>query len=79
MSDYKCIVCGNLFPQKTIFKPRIYCGDNCSNHMKYKNALEKSILCIEATSSAKKIIRGDMFRLSNILCKCTNTKADKND
>jgi hypothetical protein len=35
--------------------------------MKFKNALERVLLSLKPTKEAKKIIRGDMFRLSNSL------------
>jgi hypothetical protein len=35
--------------------------------MKFKNALERTIIVLNPTKEAKKIIRGDMFRLCNSL------------
>jgi len=35
--------------------------------MKFKNALERVILTLRPTKEAKKIIKGDMFRLSNLV------------
>ena len=35
--------------------------------MKYKNALERCIIALNPTKEAKKIIKGDMFRLANCL------------
>lgn len=61
-----CIVCGSHINQG-FYKPKSYCSDNCRNYMKYKNALERCILSLKPTLEAKKIIKGDMFRLSNIV------------
>ena len=69
---YYCPVCGINFIPYTAGKPKIYCSDNCRNYMKYKNALEKTLLALRPTKDAKKIIRGDMFRLSNLLLNGTN-------
>ena len=71
-----CEVCGNEFEDTSKYKPQQYCGKNCNNYNKFKNALEKAIISIEPTKDAKKIIRGDMFRFANILSKGTKTKKD---
>ncbi len=63
----KCQVCGNKFDCFTLTKPKLYCSDNCRNYMKFKNALERVILTLRPTKEAKKIIKGDMFRLSNLV------------
>lgn len=62
----KCQICGNDFTDTSIYKPKSYCSLNCRNYMKYKNALERVLLSLKPTKEAKKIIKGDMFRLSNI-------------
>ncbi len=61
----QCHVCGNTFDDESIYKPKSYCSDNCRNYMKFKNALERTLLLLRPTKEAKKVIRGDMFRLSN--------------
>ena len=67
-----CPICESSFVDSGKFKPRIYCCDNCKNYAKYKNALESTINKLDIkTAKAKKIVRGDMFRLANILSKCT--------
>ena len=67
-----CNICGSTFDGSTLTKPRLYCSDDCRNYNKYKNALERVLLTLRPTKEAKKIIRGDMFRLSNILSNGTN-------
>lgn len=60
-----CQVCGNPITRKTSFKPRSYCSDNCRDFNKYKNAFEDKLLKIKPTKESRKLLRGDMFRLSN--------------
>lgn len=62
-----CPICGNKFDDHTLTKPKMYCSDNCKDYNKYKNALERIILTLRPTKDAKNIIKGDMFRLSNIV------------
>ena len=62
-----CHICGNEFSDSSFYKPRSYCSDNCRNYFKYKNALERCLINLNPTIEAKKIIRGDMFRLCNSL------------
>lgn len=71
-----CHTCGNEIIETSKFKPKLYCSVNCRDYMKYKNALEKVLLTLTPTKEAKKIIKGDMFRLSNFVSKCTNTFKD---
>ncbi|WP_373002190.1 hypothetical protein [Sulfurimonas sp.] len=78
MTNRVCMVCGNDFEDESRFKPRQYCSDNCSDFSKFKEAFEKTILLIEPTPEAKKLIRGDMFRFANILSKSTNTIGAQN-
>ena len=66
MSDV-CEVCGNPKPDTKSFRPRQYCNDNCREYNKYKNALENALIKMDATDEAKKMIKGDMFRLANIV------------
>ena len=67
-----CVICGSYVNQVGSFKPRIYCSDNCRDFAKYKNALERCILLLKPDTEAKKVIRGDMFRLANLLSNGTN-------
>ncbi len=71
-----CITCGNEIPETTkkTYRPKQYCNSDCRNYMKYKNALESTILRIRPTKAQISVIRGDMFRLSNILSNGTFTK-----
>lgn len=66
MSSF-CHICGNEFSDSSFYKPRFYCSDNCRNYYKYKNALERCLINLNPTIGAKKIIKGDMFRLSNFV------------
>lgn len=74
-----CPVCGTDFIPFTAGKPKTYCSSNCRDYMKYKNALEKVIIALRPTKEAKKIIKGDMFRLSNLLPNGTNCFSKKNN
>jgi len=69
-----CPVCGNPITKIDKFKPSTYCeNDSCRNYAKFKTALEKAIVEIKPTKEARKIIRGDMFRLCNLLGNGTDT------
>lgn len=74
-----CPICGTEFNPYTEGKAKTYCNDNCRNYNKYKNALEKSLISLRPTKEAKKIIKGDMFRLANILPNGTNTCIGENN
>lgn len=74
-----CSVCGCEIVEQSSYKPKLYCSDNCRNYMKYKNALEKVIMNLNPCNEARKIIRGDMFRLCNTLGNGTNTLKELNN
>ena len=74
-----CPICGNNFIPYTAGKIKTYCSVNCREYNKYKNALEKSLLALKPTKEAKKIIKGDMFRLANILSNGTNICSRENN
>lgn len=78
MSSF-CHTCGHSFSDISIYKPRSYCSDNCRNYFKYKNALERCLINLNPTIEAKKIIRGDMFRLCNSLSNGTIVSEIKNN
>lgn len=71
-----CEICGHDFEDKSKFKPTQYCSIPCSNYSKYYGALQSAILLLRPTKKAKKLIKGDMFRLSNSLSNSTNTILD---
>lgn len=73
-----CPICGGSVPYVDCARPRIYCSDNCRDYAKYKSALERSILKLNATSKASSLIRGDMFRLANLLTNGTKRPGMKN-
>jgi len=75
---YLCPICGKEFIPFTSGKPKTYCSDNCRNYQKYKNALEKTLLALVLTKESKKLIKGDMFRLSNLVSIGTNTLSMEN-
>lgn len=76
-SNRICPICGHEIIKVDKFKPSTYCSnDACRNYSKFKTALEKAILDINPTSEARKVIRGDMFRLCNLLSNGTNTILD---
>lgn len=72
-----CPTCGIEFNEFTRGKPKTYCSDNCRDYFKYYNALEKTILAIEADTSHSKMIIGDMFRLANTFRNGTNSSSIK--
>lgn len=74
MIDSFCSVCGGLIEQNSLTKPKTYCSDNCRDYQKFKGALERSILKLKPTSKASLLIRGDMFRLANLLANGTKLK-----
>jgi len=53
-----CQVCLCSFVDKSRFKPRLYCSDNCRNYAKYKTALENTIIHLNLTPEAKKNFKG---------------------
>jgi len=61
-----CIIFGNPLPYSS-FRPRNYCGDNCRSYAKFKNALAKTLKDMQPLPAYAKIIKGDMFRLRNIV------------
>jgi len=61
-----CITCGNPLPYSS-FRPRVYCSNNCSDYAKFKNALEKTLQKMKPIPANAKVIKGDMFRLRNIV------------
>lgn len=74
MAIYFCHVCGNPILKESKFKPFLYCSDPCRNYSKFKQQLENALLQMKPVSSSVSIIRGDMFRLANLLTNGTNTK-----
>lgn len=78
MKRYSCSTCGTPIEVDSVTtKPKIYCGDNCRDYFKFKQALERSILKLCATSDASRVIRGDMFRLANLLSNGTKFLKDE--
>lgn len=77
--DRICPVCGNPITKVDKFKPSTYCSDPCRDYSKYKTALQNAILKIKPTSEARKLIRGDMFRLANLLSNGTDSSGSKNE
>lgn len=74
-----CPICGNKFDDFSLTKPKTYCSDECKNYNKFKNALERVLLKLRPTKEAKKLIKGDLFRLSNILRNGTDMTQEKNN
>lgn len=68
-----CEICGNPIEKPSRFKPRKYCSDECSDYAKFKDALEKAIIKLHPRKEATSLIRGDLFRMANILSKSTKT------
>ena len=67
--EAKCEVCENPILKPARFKPRKYCCDECADYARFKTALENAISKLHPTKKAKSVIRGDMFRLANLLSK----------
>ena len=68
-----CSTCGNEIVSSSIGRTKIYCSSDCRNYSKYKNAIESILLSLEADKAHISLIRGDMFRLANILNSGTKT------
>jgi len=72
----KCFVCGSPIKQEykeTRFgyvhygRPKTYCSNDCRDYLKYFNAFQKSLFKISLDDEHNRKIRGDLFRLANIL------------
>jgi predicted nucleic acid-binding Zn ribbon protein len=61
-----CVVCGNPLPIAS-YKPLTYCSPQCREYAKFKNALQKILISIHPTQEARKLLKGDLFRLANLL------------
>ena len=68
-----CEICGNPIGKLDRTKPSKYCSDYCSNYSKYKSQLENALIHIKPIPSHISIIRGDMFRLANLLSNGTKS------
>lgn len=68
-----CSTCGIEILKNSRFRPAFYCSADCRNFVKYKNAIERILVDLEPTHNARSLIRGDMFRLANILSCGTKT------
>jgi len=62
-----CDVCGNDIAVQSKYKKKKYCNDACRDYMKFKDALERTLFKINPNGAARKVIRGDMFRLCNLV------------
>lgn len=64
----KCLVCeSKLKENKGRGRPSEYCSTECSNFMKFFNAMENNLMKINLTDEAKRHIKGDLFRVGNLL------------
>lgn len=68
-----CSTCGSEIVSSSLGRSKLYCSSDCRNYNKYKNALESIFLSLNADKSHTSVIRGDMFRLANILSNGTKT------
>lgn len=50
----------------------MYCSDDCRNFVKYKNAMEKILIHLKPCNSNARVIKSDMWRLSNLIRIGTN-------
>lgn len=78
MSWFTCPICGICESQSSGCRPKTYCSPNCREYAKFKGALERAILKLHPTSKASSLIRGDMFRLANLLSNGTKRPGIKN-
>ncbi len=62
-----CPVCGKSVEQKKTGRAKEYCSDDCRDFMKYKNALERSILKIEFEQGFSNRAKGDIFAMANLI------------
>jgi len=68
-----CPTCGKYFDEKTKGRPKQYCSDTCANYFKYKEALERIIIELRPDRKHVNFIKGDMFRLANLMTYSTKT------
>lgn len=68
-----CPICSTEFNEFTNGKPKTYCSDDCKDYYKYKNALERILIKIKPHINDSKLIRGDMFRMANLIPNGTNS------
>lgn len=65
-----CQVCGCMY--ESISNKSTYCSEQCRNYVKYKNALERILINIKLCNKNASVIKGDIFRLANIVRIGTN-------
>ena len=70
-----CAVCGNPLPT-AYYKPLTYCSPSCRDYAKFKTALQKVLVSIQPTRQARRLIKGDLFRLANLMGNGTITFTD---
>lgn len=74
-----CSICGSEFNPCTAGRPKTYCSSVCGDYFKFRNALEKNILSLQLDSQHLSVIRGDMFRLANLLSNRTKRCSTQNE
>lgn len=85
-----CLICGSPIKNKyndnlaLVGRPKYYCSNACRDYYKYFNAFQKSLSQINLDDKHKRKIRGEIFRVANIIkinnsrTFCTNILAVEN-
>lgn len=73
----KCIVCGNPisydclddcgYYKVPLGRKKDYCSANCREYNKFFNALQKRLDNMSPTDEAKRLLKGQLFRLANTI------------
>ncbi len=67
-----CQICGCDY--ESISNKSMYCGDDCRDYNKFKNALERILIDLKPCNKNARLIKGDIFRMANIIRIGTNRK-----
>ena len=63
----KCPICGISYENKKIGRTKEYCNDTCRLFNKYKNLMERELLKINFDDKNSRLIKGELFRLANLI------------
>lgn len=76
-TETKCLICGNTFPNKSKFRPKEYCSDNCKDLSKFLHAFERNLYKVDFKEDYSNKLKSQLFFIANQI-KCISKK-DKNE